>query len=225
MNAVLIAVYYTTWFMCVPVTQLWWGVPVLGNQQDPCRRQTGPGVWGSGEAESSTPAQSQWSPVHCGRDTLISGGLYLRDQGMWIYRLFTQVNPKSLEYIALKIIVWHRINMCLCSFALSPPHFGSSPVRALANSSRCCCRKRAVRPQACRDSLAKTGQQDRRQDRDSDTLSPRGFKLTSSSSRHYQRGKGNKISSSEMCVLPRCDGKENHLRWVCGFNRSYRVPP
>ncbi|KAF3845372.1 hypothetical protein F7725_008535 [Dissostichus mawsoni] len=46
--------------------------------------------------------------------------------------------------------------------------------KALASSRRCCWRKRAVRPQPCRDSLANRGQQDSRQDRDSDTPSPAG---------------------------------------------------
>lgn len=72
---------------------------------------------------------------------------------------------------------------------------GESPDRALASTSRCCCRKRAVRPQACRDSFASRGQQDSRQDRDSDAPSPSGFMPRLSSSRHCGRTPHLKFSS------------------------------
>lgn len=58
------------------------------------------------------------------------------------------------------------------------------PVRALARSKRCCCKKREVSSQPRRDSSARSGQADRSEDRDSDILSPSGFRLRFNSFRH-----------------------------------------
>lgn len=63
------------------------------------------------------------------------------------------------------------------------------PARALANRSRCCCRKRAVRLQPCKDRVASRGQADSRQARAWVCPSPSGFMLRFSSSRHYHRRK------------------------------------
>lgn len=51
--------------------------------------------------------------------------------------------------------------------------------------------------EACRDRLASTGQQDSRQDRDSDTPSPSGFILRSSSSRHFEWKRAEKANDHE----------------------------
>lgn len=61
------------------------------------------------------------------------------------------------------------------------------PARALANRSLCCCRKRAVRLQPCRDRVTSRGQADSRQARAWVWPSPNGFILRFSSSRHYHR--------------------------------------
>lgn len=55
-----------------------------------------------------------------------------------------------------------------------------------------------MRPQACRDSLAKSGQQDSRQASDAVTPSPSGFVPMSSSSRHCD-GKNEKIDDHISC--------------------------
>lgn len=84
--------------VCLPVTGFWQGAPAPDSLPDPCRQQTGPGVWDSGAAESLTPAQSQWSPVHCGIDTPISDGRFLsnqKDLNRFMYCIFHYSKTKT----------------------------------------------------------------------------------------------------------------------------------
>lgn len=85
-------------------------------------------------------------------------------------------------------IFYNTLKVILCfGFWLKLSIMKTVPVKALDNRSRCCCRKRAVRPEAWRDKVASRGQAESKQARAWDQPSPRGFMLRFSSSRHWNR--------------------------------------